>query len=110
MDIIDELKAKVKAGTVIPKPDAKADFIVKGWGVRRREEAMIYQIPNHDKPDKPHAKCVTVSEWRHAYRLAGGDIFDASRSRPFLATMPRTPLYVLPTHHQRVTVHTAHLY
>lgn len=48
--IIEQIKEFVYKRTVIPKPDAKADFIVKGWGRRRGENALIYFIPNHNKP------------------------------------------------------------
>jgi hypothetical protein len=68
MNIIEEIKNKIPTGTIIPKPDNKADFIVKGWGKRRGEEALIYQIPNHADPTKPHEKGITVSEWQRAYR------------------------------------------
>ena len=77
MDIIQEIKKKITAGAVIPKPDAKADFIVKGWGKRRKEEALIYRIPNHKQPEKPHEKGVNLSEWRKAYRrISCGDDFE----------------------------------
>lgn len=77
MDIVQELKGKVTTGAIIPKPDAKADFIVKGWGTRRREEALIYRIPNHKNADKPYEKGINVSEWRKAYRrISGGEDFD----------------------------------
>ncbi len=67
MDIIHEIKVKIVSGTVIPKPEAKADFVVKGWGMRRGESALIYQIPNHKNPSKPSEKGVSVSEWHKAY-------------------------------------------
>lgn len=68
MDIIKEIKEKIPAGTVIPKPDNRVDFIVKKWGKRRGEEALVYQIPNHADPNKPHEKGITVKEWQRAYR------------------------------------------
>jgi hypothetical protein len=67
MDIVEELKKRITPSTVIPKPNAKADFIVKGWGKRRGEEALIYWIPNHSNPSKPYEKGITVSESRQAY-------------------------------------------
>ncbi len=77
MDIIQELKTKVMAGAIIPKPNAKADFIVKGWGTRRGEEALIYRIPNHKNAAKPHEKGINVSEWRKVYRhVSWGEDFD----------------------------------
>ncbi len=54
MDIVQELQEKFAAGTVIPTPDAKADFVAKGWGARRRQEALVYNIPNHDITSTPH--------------------------------------------------------
>ena len=66
--IIKQLKELVHNGTVIPKPDAKADFVVKCWGKRRGENALIYFIPNHNKPNKPYQKGITESEWRKAYQ------------------------------------------
>ena len=55
-------------GTVIPKPEAQGDFTVKGWGKRSGETALIYFIPNHNDPHKPHQKGITVGEWEQAYR------------------------------------------
>lgn len=48
MDIVQEVK-RLSTGNIIPKPDAKADFVVKGWGIRRGEEALILSNP---KPQK----------------------------------------------------------
>jgi hypothetical protein len=56
----------LSAGTAIPKPEAKSDFLVKGVGRRSGETALIYLIPNHGNPAKPHQKGVTVSEWTQA--------------------------------------------
>ena len=53
--------------TSIPKPKARGDFLVKGWGKRRGENALIYTIPNHNTPSKPYEKGITVSEWEQAY-------------------------------------------
>ena len=65
--IVQRIKKSIKADTVIPKPEAKANFIVKGWGIRRGEEALIYLIPNHNNPHKPYPKGINVSEWEKAY-------------------------------------------
>jgi hypothetical protein len=74
--IVEQIKAKVKPGVVIPKPEAKSDFIVKGWGKRRREEALIYFVPNHKNPDKPYQKGINNSEWDKAYsRVMSGEDF-----------------------------------
>ncbi len=64
--IVDTL-AKIEAGTVIPKPRAKGEFVVKGWGTRRGEHALIYKIPNNKNPDRPYEKGITVSEFKQAY-------------------------------------------
>jgi hypothetical protein len=65
--ILAEIERKITPGTIIPKPQARADFIVKGWGVRRRERALIYTIPNHKTPAKPYQKGITLSEWVQAF-------------------------------------------
>jgi hypothetical protein len=49
-----------RPGTVIPKPAAKADFLVKDIGTRRGERALIYSIPNHQNPGKPYHKGITA--------------------------------------------------
>lgn len=76
MEIVQAIKSKIAANTVIPKPAAKADFTFKAWGIRRGEEAFIYYIPNHKNPDKPYQKGITVSEWRQAYEhISKGETF-----------------------------------
>ena len=65
--VIEEIKRRVHPGTIIPKPEAKADFVVKGWGKRRGENALIYDIPNHKNPNRPYQKGITESEFRKAY-------------------------------------------
>ena len=59
---------RLSPGTVIPKPEAKDEFTVKGWGKRNGETAPIYFIPNHSDPGKPHEKGVTAGEFEQAYR------------------------------------------
>jgi len=54
-------------GTVIPKPKARGHFVIKGWGKRAGEDALIYFIPNHSDRSKPYQKGITVSEWAAAY-------------------------------------------
>ena len=66
-DIIEAIQATVHAGTVIPKPAAKAAFKVKGWGRRRGEDSLIYYVPNHSVPTAPYEKGVTKSEWTKAF-------------------------------------------
>ena len=65
--IVERIKAAISFGTVIPKPEAKADFVVKGWGKRRGESALIYFIPNHRDSNKPHQKGITESEFEKAF-------------------------------------------
>jgi len=66
--ISDQIKNKISPGMVIPKPVARADFIVKGWGKRRGEPALIYQIPNHNPFGRPYEKGITISEFEMAYQ------------------------------------------
>ncbi len=65
--IVTDLENALRPGTVIPKPNAQADFIVKGWGARRGQRALIYNIPNHKVPTKPYEKGITGSEWEQAF-------------------------------------------
>lgn len=74
--ILELIREIAKPGVVIPKPEAKSEFIVKGWGKRRGEEALIYYIPNHENRDRPNQKGVNVSEWEKAYsRVMSGEDF-----------------------------------
>lgn len=66
--IIGLINKNIKPGIVIPKPRARSDFIVKGWGIRRGETALIYYIPNNSNPEKPYQKGITISEFEIAYR------------------------------------------
>jgi hypothetical protein len=66
--IVEQLKELIVEGTMIPKPRARADFIVKGWGKRRDEDALIYTIPNRNDPNRPYKKGITVSEWEIAFK------------------------------------------
>ena len=66
VNIERELREKITPGTLIPKPKAKGGFIVKGWGIRRGENALIYLIPNWTEPTKTHQKGITTSEWKQA--------------------------------------------
>ncbi len=65
--IVVEIERSAIPGTVIPKPQARGDFIVKGWGMRRGKRALIYTIPNHTNPRKPYEKGITASEWTQAF-------------------------------------------
>lgn len=64
--LIQRVRA-LHTGTVIPKPEATADFRIKGWGRRRGEAALIYRIPNHRSPEKRLEKGITVTEFERAY-------------------------------------------
>ena len=64
--VLADIERVVRPGTVIPKPQAKADFIFKRWGKRRGEHAFIYTIPNHKTPTNPYEKGITDSEWEQA--------------------------------------------
>ena len=66
-DILDRIEEKAAPGTVIPKPEARGDFVVKGWGRRRGERALIYTIPNHSAFGRPHQKGINESEWVKAF-------------------------------------------
>jgi hypothetical protein len=68
MDILRKIEDVLRPGQVIPKPQATSDFVVKGWGTRRNDRALIYTIPNHKTPAKPYQKGVTISEWRQAFQ------------------------------------------
>lgn len=65
--ITDQIRSRVLPGMIIPKPEAAADFTVKGWQSRRGEEALVYLIPNHRNAAKPYEKGITVSEFTAAY-------------------------------------------
>jgi len=58
--VVGRIKLMIKPGIVTPKPDAKSDFIIKGWGKRRGEDALIYCIPNHQDRNKPYQKGIAV--------------------------------------------------
>jgi hypothetical protein len=66
--IVEQIKKGVHPRTAISKPNAKEDFIVKGWERRRGEDALIYFIPNHNDPNRPYQKGITKSEWEKAYQ------------------------------------------
>jgi hypothetical protein len=73
--IMQLIERSIRPGEVIPKPQAKGNFIVKGWGIRRGERAFIYTIPNRKNPSKPYQKGITVSEWAlaHDHLRSSGD-------------------------------------
>jgi hypothetical protein len=74
--LIQRLREVLVSGLVIPKPDAKGAFLVRGWGTRRNETALIYTVPNHKNPTKPAAKGITISEFvlAHTQLLSSGEL------------------------------------
>ena len=74
--IAEMIRNEISPGVEIPKPDPKGRFLVKGWGRRRKEDALIYTIPNHNNPTKPYEKGITVSEFETAYQqlLKSGEL------------------------------------
>ena len=66
-EILHKIETMVTPGTVIPKPNARADYVVKRWGRRRGERALIYAIPNHKHPDDPYEKGITEREFIKAF-------------------------------------------
>jgi len=65
--VFDEILRITSKGTVVPKPRARGEYIIKRLGKRRGERALIYTIPSHKNPQKPYEKGVTVSEIQQAY-------------------------------------------
>lgn len=65
--IIELIEQTALPGTVIPKPEARGDYVVKCWGRRRGERALVYTIPNHNDKKRPYEKGITESEWVKAY-------------------------------------------
>lgn len=66
--IAQTIRNEILPGMEIPKPLPKGQFLVKGWGRRRGEDALIYTIPNHKNPAKPYSKGITASEFESAYQ------------------------------------------
>ena len=63
-----EIRLKgIRSGTVIPKPEPRGDYKVKGWGIRRGADALVYTIPSHTNPAKPYEKGISLPEWRQAF-------------------------------------------
>ena len=73
--ILAEIEKLIEPGAVIPKPQARRDFVVKGWGKRRGERALVYTIPNHKNPERPYQKGITIGEWTIAFErlMAAGE-------------------------------------
>jgi hypothetical protein len=51
--IIAQIKKITSPGTQIPKPGTHRVHKIKGWDIRRGEEALIYCIPNLGDPEIP---------------------------------------------------------
>lgn len=66
--IVEIIKKEISPGVEIPKPNPNGRFLVKGWGRRREEDALVYTIPNHKNPTKPYEKGITASEFETAYK------------------------------------------
>jgi hypothetical protein len=64
--IIEKIKKNVKPGTIIPKPRAKHNFIVKGFTTSKGEEALAYFV-NNKNSKIPSEKRVTFSEFVKSY-------------------------------------------
>ena len=64
----EETAPRGQDGCNYPKPQAKGEFKVKGWGTRRGEPARIYTIPDHSTPTRPYEKGVTEREWDRAFQ------------------------------------------
>lgn len=64
--IVERIREEVKSGQIIPKPRTRTN-IVKKWGKRANEPALIYLIPSRTKGKKPNEKGITVSEFEQAY-------------------------------------------
>ncbi len=73
--IVNRVRENIVSGMIIPKPEAKADFRIKGWGKRRGNTALIYLIPNHKTPENPYQKGITEQELEDAYTnlIASGE-------------------------------------
>jgi hypothetical protein len=67
---------RLNVGTVIPKPQATGDFLIKGWGTRRGQPALLYLIPNHKSPDRPLVKGIAIAEFEcaHAQLVKTGEL------------------------------------
>lgn len=66
--VINKIRRIAQPGTTIPKPKPKGIFSVKGNGIRRDQDALIYTIPNHVNPNKPYKKGINASEFEKSYK------------------------------------------
>lgn len=76
--IVRLIRERIAPGIEIPKPESGGGFMVKGWGTRRGEPALIYTIPNR-RGGRPYEKGVTVSDFERAWRQleAAGELTHA---------------------------------
>ncbi|WP_038486934.1 hypothetical protein [Collimonas arenae] len=65
--IVERIRQTISAGTILPRPVAKTGYVVKTWGRRRGEAALIYYIPNHQHPENRIARGVAESEFEKAF-------------------------------------------
>ncbi len=65
-DVKQQIEA-LSLGTPIPKPMSADTSRLARWGTRRAERALIYSMPNHKNPQKPHEKGVTLNEFQQAF-------------------------------------------
>ena len=61
--ILRQIKSTLKPEATIPG----TDYVVKAYGKRRGEDALVYRIPNSRDPKKPAEKGINESEWQRAY-------------------------------------------
>ncbi len=72
MDDFNAVMAAIKMlanGTFIPKPQSDQSSRIFGWGKRRGEQALVYAMPNHSNPTKPHKKGITITEFKRAFEV-----------------------------------------
>lgn len=63
----EKLSQIISQNSIIPKPQCKEHFKIKGLGKRRGKKAIIYYIPNHKNINKPYQKGITIDELKQAY-------------------------------------------
>ncbi|MDF2372516.1 MAG: hypothetical protein P1V21_17160 [Rhizobiaceae bacterium] len=66
-ELVMDVIARLPNGTSIPKPQSNESSKIFGWGRRRGEKALVYAMPNHKTPEKPHKKGITITEFKLAY-------------------------------------------
>ena len=67
LNIIELIEKYIKEEMIIPRPYAKLDFKVKGFGIRRGKRALIYFVPNSKNLKKPNEKGISLIEFQKAY-------------------------------------------